>query len=341
MDIIKTLNMLNDTFGPSGREAGVREVIADLAKPFCDEMRTDVMGNLICHKKGEGKRIMFAAHMDSLGLMVTHLEKEGQLRFDKIGWLPPDQLVGTPVRFENGVKGVVYHDELEDSAKLKLSDMFIDIGATSAEEAATHVKPGDMAVYDTRISVGMNETIIAPYMDNRSGCVVLLMAMEMLKKSVNDLYFVFTVQEEVGLRGARVAANRIQPDIAVVLEGTTCADVPGVKEHEVSTILGKGPAISFADRTSIGDRELIDHFVKTARDEGISYQWKQTVSGGNDAGKIQTSGKGVRVISISAPCRYIHSPVSCLDTEDAENMLKLVRTALIKLPYLLQGRNEG
>ncbi len=149
-----------------------------------------------------------------------------------------------------------------------------------------------------------------------------------------ELYACFTVQEEVGLRGARVAANRVMPDIGVVIEGTTCADVPGVKEHEQSTLLGKGPALSFADRTSIGDRELLKHFEKTAQEEKIPYQWKQTATGGNDAGRIQTSGAGVKVITVSVPCRYIHSPVSVLDIKDLENMRDLVEKALEKLPQM-------
>ena len=149
----------------------------------------------------------------------------------------------------------------------------------------------------------------AKALDDRAGCVVLL---ELLSKVWPfELYACFTVQEEVGLRGARLAANRVQPDIAVVLEGTTCADVPGVKEHERSTLLGNGPALSFADRTSIGDRELLEHFVQTAREENIPYQWKQTATGGNDAGRIQTSGTGLKWLRYR-PRRYIHSPVSCL-----------------------------
>lgn len=322
MDIIKTLNMLNDAFGPSGREAGVREVIADLAKPFCDEMRTDVMGNLICHKKGEGKRIMFAAHMDSLGLMVTHLEKEGQLRFDRIGWLPPTQLLGTPVRFENGVKGVVYCDEIEDEGKAKLSDMFIDIGATSAEEAATHVRPGDMAVYDTRISVGMNETIIAPYMDNRSGCAVLLMAMEMLKKSSNDLYFVFTVQEEVGLRGAKTASFGIDPDIGIAVDVTGDAGIPKNKHHCSST-LGKGAAIKVKDGSVISNPELNKLLVELAEKNKIPYQMDILAGGGTDAGAMSLNMEGVAASGISVPCRFVHCPQEMVSGKDMENCAKL------------------
>ncbi len=322
MDIIKTLNMLNDAFGPSGREAGIREVIADLARPFCDEIRTDVMGNLICHKKGEGKRIMFAAHMDSLGLMVTHLEKEGQLRFDRIGWLPPTQLIGTPVRFENGVKGVVYCDELEDEGKAKLSDMFIDIGATSAEEAATHVQLGDMAVYDTRISVGMNETIIAPYMDNRSGCAVLLMAMEMLKKSVNDLYFVFTVQEEVGLRGAKTAAFGIDPEIGIAVDVTGDAGVPKTKHH-CSSMVGKGAAIKVKDGSVISNPELNKLLVELAEKKKIPYQMDVLAGGGTDAGAMSLNMEGVAAGGISVPCRFTHCPQEMVSGKDIENCAKL------------------
>ena len=173
--------------------------------------------------------------------------------------------------------------------------------------------------------------IKAKALDDRAGCAVLMELLEEVWPF--ELYACFTVQEEVGLRGALVAANRIKPDIGIVLEGTTCADVPKVKEHEVSTVMGEGPVLSFADRTSIADRELFYH-LKTAEKECIPYQLKRTTTGGNDAGRIQTSGTGVKTMVVSVPCRYIHSPVSVLDLNDLKNMLNLVSKALHILPEL-------
>ncbi len=347
--MINKLMELTRLDGISGDEQVVRQAILKDIRSETLDYQTDSIGNLIVNARTTGEynfRVMLSAHMDEVGFLINGITDDGKLKFAPVGGIDPRILIGQQLRVGTkkipgviGYKPIHLQDKDERESVVKLKNLYIDVGAKDREQAEGLAALGDSVAFASEPVMFGKTRLKAKALDDRVGCVILL---ELLKQVWPfELVACFTVQEEVGLRGARVAANRIQPDIAVVLEGTTCADVPGVKEHEVSTILGKGPAISFADRTSIGDRELIDHFVKTARDEGISYQWKQTVSGGNDAGKIQTSGKGVRVISISAPCRYIHSPVSCLDTEDAENMLKLVRTALIKLPYLLQGRNEG
>lgn len=348
-EMIDKLIELTKLDGISGDEQMVRQAILADIRDKGLQTHTDSIGNLIVRAKTSQPgnfRVMLSAHMDEVGFMITGITDDGKLKFSTVGGMDPRILPGQQVRVGPkaipgviGYKSIHLQDKAERENAVKMKSLYIDIGAKDREQAEGFVTLGDYAAFAGEPVLFGNNRLKAKALDDRVGCVI---QMELLKEVWPfELVACFTVQEEVGLRGARVAANGVQPDIAIILEGTTCADVPGVKDHEVSTALGKGPAISFADRTSIGDRELIDHFALTAQEEGIPYQWKQTVSGGNDAGRIQTSGKGVRVISISAPCRYIHSPVSCLDTKDFENMFKLVRAALYKLPQRFSGRNEG
>lgn len=347
--MINKLMELTRLDGISGDEQPIRQAIIESIKDQALQYRADNIGNLIVNAKTSGKHnftVMLSAHMDEVGFMITGLTDDGKLKFATVGGMDPRILISQQVRVGDkklpgviGYKSIHLQDKTERESVVKLKNLYIDIGAKDREQAENLVTPGDYAAFASEPVLFGKNRLKAKALDDRAGCVI---QMELLKEIWPfELVACFTVQEEVGLRGARVAANRVQPDIAVILEGTTCADVPGVKEHETSTALGKGPAISFADRTSIGDRELIDHFVETAEAGSIPYQWKQTVSGGNDAGRIQTSGKGVRVITVSVPCRYIHSPVSCLDTRDFENMHRLVRAALLNLPQLLKGRIEG
>ncbi len=313
---------MNAAFGPSGQEDSVAAVIAEMARPYCDEITTDVMGNLICHKKGPGRKIMFAAHMDSLGMMVTHIEKEGWLRFGKIGWIPEKEVLGTPVRFANGTKGVVYCNEMEDEGKVKPEDLYIDIGASSAEEARTHVRPGDMCVYDIRSAMAMNNCIIAPYTDNRSGCCVLLMTMEMLKKPVNDLYFVFTTQEEVGLRGAKTAAFGIAPDYGIAVDVTGADNVPK-STHGCSSSVGKGAAIKVKDSSVICSPAVNQILVDLAEKKKIAYQMDVLVSGGTDAGAMHRTMDGVPSSGISIPCKFCHCPQEIVSADDMTACAKL------------------
>ena len=322
MDILKTLDKLNAAFGPSGQESEVAAVIAELAKPYCDDIRTDVMGNLICHKKGTGKKIMFSAHMDSIGYMVTHIEKEGQLRVGRIGGIPVKEAIGTPVRFANGVRGVVHCNELEDEGKVKLEDLYIDIGAESAEDALTHVRPGDMCVFDTRSCKIMNDRIIAPYTDDRSGCVVLLMAMEMLKKTENDLYFVFSTQEEVGLRGAKTAAFAIAPDYGIAVDVTGADDVPK-STHSCSSSTGKGAAIKVKDSSVICSPAVNQILVSLAEKKKIPYQMDVLTGGGTDAGAIHLTMDGVPSSGISIPCKFVHCAQEIVSEKDMQACAKL------------------
>ena len=205
MELIEILQALNACHGPSGSEGAVAGVLRTLAAPYVDSCTTDALGNLICHKKGSGPKVLFAAHMDSIGLMVTYIDEKGFLRFGPVGGLSAHEVLGTPVRFANGTRGVVALEGKVEPKDMKLEHLYLDIGARNEAEAKAMVQVGDIAVYDTHAFCSGGR-IFSPYLDDRIACAVLLMAMERLKNTENDLYFVFTVQEEVGLRGARTAA---------------------------------------------------------------------------------------------------------------------------------------
>ncbi|NLG87871.1 MAG: M42 family metallopeptidase [Clostridiaceae bacterium] len=346
--MIRTLIELTKIDGVSGDEEQVRKYIEERVEKYGLEHMTDTIGNLIV-RAGENSgnlKVMLAAHMDEVGLIINHITDDGKLKFAAVGGFDTRILTGQHVRIGDskipgviGYKSIHLQEKKERESAVKLKDLYIDIGAKDREDAEKYIKLGDFAAFSSEpVFFGKNR-LKAKALDDRAGCAVLL---ELVKeKWPFELYACFTVQEEVGLRGATVAAKRVAPDIAVVIEGTTCADVPEVSGHEISTEIGKGPALTFIDRTAIADSILLRHFESTAKKESIPFQWKQTVSGGNDAGKIQVSGSGVRVIAVSVPCRYIHSPVSVLDIYDLENTKELVKKALLTLPLVFDGRQKN
>lgn len=316
MEILQTLQSLNQCHGPSGDEGEIRAKLQELAIPFADEITVDTMGNLIAHRRGSGPKIMFAAHMDSIGLIVTHVEQEGYLRFGRIGGLRLYSLLHTPVRFRNGVKGLIAADERVDEKKLTLDDLYLDIGAKDREEAQTMVQIGDTAVVDGP-SFSAGRRLVSPYLDNRISCVAMLMGMEQLKQSENDLYFVFTTQEELGLRGAKTAAYVIAPDYGIALDVTLSGDELGSK-HSGSSVLGGGAAIKVMDQSVICHPQMVSQLEQLAGQQGIKAQRDIIKGGGTDAGVIHTSRGGVLTGGISIPCRYVHSPVEMADYGDIE-----------------------
>ena len=238
MELIEILQALNACHGPSGSEGAVAGVLRTLAAPYVDSCTTDALGNLICHKKGSGPKVLFAAHMDSIGLMVTYIDEKGFLRFGPVGGLSAHEVLGTPVRFANGTRGVVALEGKVEPKDMKLEHLYLDIGARNEAEAKAMVQVGDIAVYDTHAFCSGGR-IFSPYLDDRIACAVLLMAMERLKNTENDLYFVFTVQEEVGLRGARTAAYGVAPDYGIAVDVTDSDDIPSAP-HACSSVAGKG-----------------------------------------------------------------------------------------------------
>ena len=322
MELFELIQTLSSAHGPSGDEADIRNILSELASPMADEVTWDTMGNLIVHRKGPGSKVMLAAHMDSIGFIVTHIEKEGFLRMGKLGGISPKEAVYTPIRFKNGVRGVVVPEEKADFGKLKLDECYIDIGARDEEQAKKLVQVGDTAVYDSPCFL-QGSGVISPYLDNRISCAVLLAVLERIQTSVNDLYFVFTSQEEVGLRGAKTAAWAVDPDWAIAVDVTDVDDTPG-SERSGTVQLGKGAAVKVMDSSIICHPEVVAKLEGLAQVQGISVQRDIMRGGGTDAGAIHTTRLGVKTGGISVPCRYIHTPVEMADLGDAEACIKLV-----------------
>ena len=321
MELFELIQTLNAAHGPSGDEGGIREVIAGLAQLFADEVRTDTLGNLIVRKKGTGPKVMFAAHMDSIGFIVTHMEKEGFLRVGRLGGISPREAAYTPVRFKNGVRGVIVPEEKADFGKLKLDECYLDIGARDEAQAREPVQVGDTAVYDSPCFEN-NGKVVSPYLDNRISCAILLKTLEEVTQSPNDLYFVFTVQEEVGIRGGKTAAWGVNPDYGIAVDVTDVDDTPG-SEKSGTVQLGKGAAIKVMDSSVICAPQVVSRLEALAKEGNIPAQRDILRAGGTDAGAIHITRTGVMTGGISVPCRYIHTPVEMADLSDAEHCVKL------------------
>ena len=320
MELTEILCMLDSAHGPSGDEGDISAVIHQLARPWADEITSDVMGNLVARKKGSGPKVMFAAHMDSIGFIVTHIEKEGFLRVGKLGGISPKDVLNTPVRFKNGVRGVLVAEEKAED-KLKLEDCYLDIGARDEEQARSLVQVGDTAVYDTAVTE-VNGRVISPYLDDRIACAILLKAMEQVGPCENDLYFVFTVQEEVGTRGAKTAAWSVDPDYGIAVDVTDVDDTPGSAKYGTCK-LGRGAAVKVMDSSVICHPEVVKALEQCAQDKGIAVQRDIIRAGGTDAGPIHVNRTGVRTGGISIPCRYIHTPTEMADLADVQSCVDL------------------
>lgn len=315
----------------SGNEDAVRNVILDMISPYADDITVDTMGNIIAFKKGtnpNGKKIILSAHMDEVGFIISDITEDGYLKFKSVGSIDPRILLAQRVVIgDNSVEGVLgvkaVHLQTPEERKnvIKEKDMYIDIGATSKEEAQKLVSKGDYAAFNSKYTVLGGKMIKAKALDDRVGCAILA---ELIKNNYNsDFYFCFCVQEEVGVRGASVIASRINADVAIIMESTTASDTPGAQKHQYATVLGDGPAVSVMDRGSYSDTELNRFIFDIAKEYNITHQLKKSGFGGNDARAYQTRGTSCKTAVISLPCRYIHSPVSCADTDDMDNMYLL------------------
>jgi len=333
--MVEVLKRLTEARGVTGNENEAREIILELAAQTGAEVSVDRIGNVIAGKTGQkgGKKVMLAAHMDEVGFLISGISDNGMLKFKPVGGIDQRILLSKRALIgKNGIPGVIgvkaiHLQEPEERNKvIQQKQMYIDIGVKSREEAEKLVEIGDYASFDSRFVRFGDNKVKAKSLDDRAGCGILL---ELLKETYDfNLAACFTVQEEIGLRGAEVAAWHVEPDLAVVLEGTTCADIPDVPEHLQTTRQGRGPAISFMDHSSIGDKGLFRRMVETAESRSIPYQIKENVAGGNDAGSIQRSRSGVPTVVVSVPCRYIHSPSSVMDLDDYANTLRLMKEFL-------------
>lgn len=313
-DIIKV-------YGPSSNEALIREFISEEIKDYVDEMNVDALGNLIARKNGLGKKIMISSHMDQIGLMAIDIDEKGFIRFTSIGGISPYYSLSQQVIFENGTIGAVFAEPVEDISKLKLENMYIDIGAMTKEEAESRVNIGDICVYHTNF-IENDNVVFSPYLDDRVGCFIAIEAIKAIKEPKNDLYFVFSVQEEVGLRGAQTAAYSVSPDIGISLDVTAHGDTPKAKKFAIG--LHKGAAIKVKDNSMITHPKIRETLVNLAKTNNIPYQMEVLEFGGTDSGAIHTSKSGVPSGVISIPTRYVHSTVEMASKDDINNCKALL-----------------
>ncbi|MBI4670297.1 MAG: M42 family metallopeptidase [Chloroflexi bacterium] len=338
------LEKLSNARGVSGNETAVRALIAEQLEKYVDEYRVDALGNLIALKRAAKRnaarraplKVLLAAHTDEVGLLVTHIDREGYLQFDKVGGIDDRVLAGKAVLIgAAGVPGVIgfkprhRSSEAERKKVVPADALRIDIGATSREDAARVVAPGDYATFATQFSTFGDHCVRGKALDDRVGCALLCALVR--ENFPFDLYAAFTTQEEIGLRGARVAAFTVAPDCAFVLEATVCDDSPKTREQSPTTRLGAGPALTIADRRLLADKRLNRLLEQTAQEHKLPYQFKQPLVGGTDAGIIHRVRAGVPSAVISIPARYIHSPAAVISLDDYANALKLLRAALPKL----------
>lgn len=320
----KLLERLTQSFGPSGVEEKVTSFLAEEVRPYCDEVSTDPLGNLIAIRRGSGKKIMIAAHADEIGVMITHIDEKGFLRFAPLGGVHIQELPHRRVLFQSGIVGTIGVEKLEKPSDLKLNKLYIDIGTTSLEESKACVHVGESAVFAGNY-VKQDNRITSKALDDRVGCFVALEVMKRLQTD-HEIYFVFTVQEEVGVRGAQTAAFALDPDLAIALDVTGTGDTP--KAHPMDVKLGHGAAIKVFDRSMITHPKIKSWMAQTADQNTIPYQWEVLEFGGTDSGAIHLTKGGIPSGVISIPTRYIHSPSETVDQRDIESATRLLLALL-------------
>ena len=333
-ELIDLLRKLSEAYGPPGYEDEIRQIMIKELEKVADEVYVDNLGNVIAVRKGNSPKIMLTAHMDEVALLITHIDKNGFLRFHVLGGIDPrvlysqEVVIKTENEFVNGYIGAKPPHLLKPEERKKVPDidqLFIDIGASSKEEVEKlGVSVGSTATFVPRFKELKNNRVMGKAFDDRAGCTALIEVMRKIRNSPCTVYAVATVQEEVGLRGARTATWQVEPDIGLAIEGTTSSDTPGTPEHLTSTKVGQGPAITIADKSMVTHPKILRRLIETAKENNIPFQFKRTVSGGTDAGSIHLTKKGIPAGVVSVPCRYIHSPLSILDLNDLENTIKLV-----------------
>ncbi len=323
--------------GTSGDEQDIRKFIMSQLPSDCD-VKTDNIGNLIVFRKGAavpGNRIMLCAHMDEVGFIITDITDDGRLKFAPVGGISPGVVFGRRVVFSNGMIGVIAAKamhQLKDEEREKqpeTDDLAIDIGAKDADEACKYVSRGDFCYFMSEYEEFGDGFIKGKALDDRAGCAVMLTLLS--EELPYDTYFVFTVQEEIGARGASCAAFNIKPDIAVIIETTTACDIAGSEGEKRVCELGKGVVVSYMDRSTIYDRELYRLARNTADGIGVKNQTKTVIAGGNDSGAIHKAVGGIRTVALSVPTRYLHSPSCVMKKEDVEATLLTVGELIKKL----------
>ncbi len=311
--------------GSSSQEQDIAKFILEEIKDYIDDYQIDPLGNLIAHKKGNGKKMMLAGHMDQIGMLVTHIDKEGFIYFTNVGGLNPYVILNARVVFDDGTIGVVGKNGKAAFNNLKISDLFIDIGAKNQEESEKHVNIGDIAVYSGEPIVD-DVKITTPYLDDRIGCFFMIEALKQLKDCKYDLYLVFTVQEEVGAMGATTSSYTVNPDYGIAFDVTSEFGTPDAEKLPMK--MYDGACIKIKDASLICAPQMVKFLNKVAEDNGIKHQKEILLAGGTDAGKIQRTRTGVIAGGISIATRYIHSMNETCALSDIEDCIKLTVKAL-------------
>jgi len=342
MKLVESLEKLSNANGVTGREDEVRDLMKQYLKPYVDEIREDKLGNLITFKKGKkgAPTVMLAAHMDEIGLMIKNIKKKGFLQFTKIGGIDDRILLAQKVIVHtdkgplNGVVGSKpVHIQTEEERKkvIDAEKLFIDVGAKDKEEAEKMgVQVGDVVSFDTKFARLSNNVVLGKAFDNRVGCAVMVEAMKRLQKVDCNVYAVGTIQEEVGLRGAAIAAFQLEPDVGIALDASVAGDTPGVGEGEAPAKMGEGPVLTVADAGLIAHPKVLRLLIDSAKENTIPYQLETGIKGSTDAARIALTREGVPSGVIAIPARYIHSPAAILNLEDAEKAVKLTVAAIRK-----------
>lgn len=329
------LKELTELDGVSGNEQQVRDFINQRIKDKVDDLRVDVLGNLIAYKKGtKGRRkIVLAAHMDEVGFMVTNIEDDGTLAFSPVGGVETQVMPGKVVRINGETIGVIGYKAIHIQDKenllkpLSVEQLRIYIGAKSKDEASRQVKIGDYVAFTTAFDQE-DGRVTGKAFDDRAGCSVLMDLIEKNDRYEDDVYFAFVVQEEVGLRGSAVVVEQIHPDIVIVIEGTTAGDDPELPQYQWATHLGDGPAVTFMHRGYVVNKKIYEAILSVAVKYSIPHQAKRRTAGGTDAARFARTGAGTAAGVVSVPSRYIHSPVSMIDLNDYNNTVLLVQKIL-------------
>lgn len=347
---LRLLEQLTEAVGVSGDESAVRKLVRARVEAVADEVRTDAMGNLVAIRRGRGRRrlrVMLAAHMDEIGLMIVAIDSDGLAKFDTVGSLDARQLLGKPVwvgreRVNGVIGGKPVHLATKEELKqaVKIESLRIDIGATSQEAAQSKIKPGDRAAFATR-TARVGATVRGKALDDRLGVATLIELVEHPPPGI-DLMAAFTVQEEIGGRGAGVAARALEPDLAIALDCTPAMDMPawdGSENVRYNSRLGGGPAIYAADSSTIAHPGLLRHFIETAESAGLRYQVRQPGGGGTDAGSMHLANRGIPSLSLSVPARYLHTAMSLARLEDWRLSVRWVHQALSGLQPSVLSRS--
>jgi endoglucanase len=326
MNVKELIRRLTEAYGPSGNEEQIREIIRREVEPHADEVSVDALGNLIALKKGsgEGKKVMLAAHMDEIGLIISYVDEKGFLRFQPIGGIDPMTLVGGRVQFADGTQGVIAPENRRafgDSPEL--AKLYIDVGALNRDQVQERL--GE-AVGFVRPFADLGNRIVAKAMDDRISCALLVEVLRRLGDSPHDVHFVFSVQEEVGLRGARTSAYALNPDLGIALDVTVAADTP--EAAKLAMKLGEGPCVKVMDSGMLSHPELNDILIETAEEQDIPYQLEVLVGGTTDAAAMQLARSGVPATCVSIACRHVHTQSEMVDMDDVENAIRLLLAVL-------------